>query len=165
MTNVGMAADYLLAYSSLRERLAGVVLADDCNTPVPACPGWQVHDVVAHLLGLCEDWVSQLLDGYASDAWTANHVSRHAHHTCEEILKRWRDAIFAFGDLDDLFLGLPPARWAFGDAVVHEADIRGALAVGRVPIDVVLLALRSTIVRWQDEVLSRTGLPTLHIRL
>jgi hypothetical protein len=69
-----------------------------------------------------------------------------------------------FAHLDHLFLGSPPARWAFGDAVVHEADIRGALTAGRVPDDAVLLAMTGTMARWYGEVLRRAELRTLHVR-
>jgi hypothetical protein len=156
-------AGYLAAYAAVRERVAAIV-PPHCDAPVAACPGWRVHDVVAHMAGLCEDWVAGRLDGYATDAWTADQVSRHAGRTCGEILDRWVDAMTGFAALDFAEIGLPGARLAFGDAVVHEADIRGATAIGRVPDDAVLLWLRVVLSRWEHEVLAPAGLTTLHVR-
>jgi hypothetical protein len=42
--------------------------------------------------------------------------------------------------------------------VVHEADLRGALAAGRVPLEDVLTALRLYVSRWGREVLGPAGL-------
>jgi uncharacterized protein (TIGR03083 family) len=155
-------AEYVAAYDAVRARVVAIV-PTHCDAPVPACPGWRVHEVVAHLAGLCEDWVDRRLDGYASDEWTADHVSRHAHRTCDEILDRWADAATRFAALEDQGSELPPSRFAFGDAVVHEADLRGATAADRVPDDVVLLGLHGTTARWAHEVLAPAGLPTLHV--
>ena len=155
--------NYFEVYAALYQRLSSLVDADHCHAPVPACPGWRVHDVIAHLAGLCEDWVNHRLDGYASPAWTANQVKRHAHRPCAKIFDVWAEAIRSFALLDETFLGRSPARWAFGDAVIHEADVRGTLAAGRVPDDAVLMGLKGTIARWR-ETLGKSGAPTLHLR-
>jgi uncharacterized protein (TIGR03083 family) len=155
--------DYLSSYTAIHERIAEVVTDDTCGLSVLACPGWQIHDVLAHLCGLCEDWVNHRLDGYASEGWSAAQVARHADRSCTQILDLWANSLSSFGRLREPFLGSVPARWAFGDAVVHEADIRGALGRGRVPDDAVTLALDGTMARWHREVLSRAGLPALHV--
>ena len=142
--------NYFEVYAALYQRLSSLVDADHCHAPVPACPGCRVHDVIAHLAGLCEDWVNHRLDGYASPAWTANQVKRHAHRPCAKIFDVWAEAIRSFALLDETFLGRSPARWAFGDAVIHEADVRGTLAAGRVPDDAVLMGLKGTIARWRE---------------
>ena len=66
----------------------------------------------------------------------------------------WADSLSSFRHLHESFLGSPP-RWAFGDAVVHEADIRGALGRGRVPDDAVTVALAGMMARWHREVIDR----------
>jgi hypothetical protein len=58
----------------------------DSDAVVPACPGWRVREVVAHLAGLCEDWVEGRLQGYGSSQWTAAQVDRYSAATIEEIL-------------------------------------------------------------------------------
>jgi hypothetical protein len=112
---------------------------------------------------LCEDWVDGRLDGYASEAWTANQVIRLAHVPLDDVLARWDRALGAFIALPaDPVMG-PPARWAFGDAVVHEADIRGAIGSGRVPLDAVALALKGQVARWR-QVVADAGIGTLLVR-
>jgi uncharacterized protein (TIGR03083 family) len=148
---------YLDAYAALRERVAGVVDANGWGAAVPACPGWDVRDVLAHLTGLCEDWVDHRLGGYASAAWTASQVSRYATSTGAQLLQRWAELAEQFTRLEEDAVMGPPVRWAFGDAVIHEADIRGAVSAGRVPYDAVLLGMHGSIARWRD-VLANAGL-------
>ena len=61
---------YLDSYLATQDRIAGLIVEDKGGVLVPSCPGWRVHDVLAHLAGLCEDWVNHQLDGYASEPWT-----------------------------------------------------------------------------------------------
>jgi hypothetical protein len=68
-----------------------------------------------------------------------------------------------FAALSDHPVMGPPARWAFGDAITHEADIRGAVQAERVPHDAVVLALKGGVGRWR-QVLREAGVPTLLIR-
>jgi uncharacterized protein (TIGR03083 family) len=152
------------AYRGVVQRIDGVVRVGDTDAAVPCCPGWRVRDVVAHLTGLCEDWVNHDLDGYASDSWTAAQVDRFAGYGIDEILARWHQAMDGFADLDDDPVMGPPARWAFGDAVIHEADIRGALGAARVPHDVVVVALKGAVARWRH-VLGTSEAPTLLLRV
>jgi hypothetical protein len=44
---------------------------------------------VAHLSGLCEDWVDHRLGGYASQVWTGAQVARFAEQPLADILGRW----------------------------------------------------------------------------
>ena len=158
------AADYLAAYTAIHQRIGKIIAIDTCHLSVPACPGWRVRDVLAHLSGLCEDWVDKRLDAYASEGWTAAQVARYPNRSCAQILDLWANSLTSFGHLHEPFLGSPPARWAFGDAVVHEADIRGAVGRGRVPDGAVTLALAGMMVRWHNDVLNRAGVPALHVQ-
>jgi uncharacterized protein (TIGR03083 family) len=151
-------------YLAVKDRVASLVIEADQELPVPACPVWRVRDLVAHLSGLCEDWVAHRLDGYASQAWTESQVARFAQCPLPEILRRWDTAAEAFASLpDDPTMG-PPARWAFGDAVIHEADSRGAVGGGRVPDEAVALALKGAISRWRRQ-LADARTPTLVVRV
>ena len=151
------------AYVGVQHRLSQLLGDSQGAEPVPGCPAWTVRDVVAHLTGLCQDWVEGRLDGYASDAWTANQVDRFASAALAEILDVWRRALDAFVALDDHPVMGPPARWAFGDAVVHEADVREAIGGDNVPLDAVALALKGQIARWR-QVFGEAGVGTLHLR-
>ena len=150
------------AYQAVRERLDPLIRSDP-EAGVPSCPAWRVRDVAAHLTGLCEDWVDHRLDEYGSLEWTAAQVSRFSGCDIAEVLERWRDATTRFASLDEDPVMGSPARWAFGDAVIHEADIRGALGSNRVPQDAVLLGLRGSIGRWR-RVLGKARTPTLILR-
>ena len=154
--------DHGTAYEGIRHRIDELTRGSDGSTPVEMCPGWTVRDVVAHLTGLCEDWVAGNLTGYASDAWTAAQVARFDGVPLDAILDRWHEVAPAFASLpDDEVMGRP-ARYAFGDAVSHEADVRGALGAGRVPDDVVETALKIAVGRWRAA-LAEAGAPTLHL--
>jgi uncharacterized protein (TIGR03083 family) len=153
------AAQYRDAYSAVQDRLDDLLAASGGSEPVPSCPGWTVRDVLAHLVGLCDDWVSQRLDGYASASWTADQVARYEGYNIPDLLRRWTLLAAEFARLDDHPAIGPPARWAFGDAIIHEADLRGALGAGRAPHEAVLLSLEGTITRWRD-VLNNIRPPT-----
>jgi uncharacterized protein (TIGR03083 family) len=146
----------------VQDRLAHVVTDADGDRFVPACPGWHVRDVVAHLVGVCGDWLGGRFDGYASDKWTADHLRRFHGWTVEAMFDEWSRSTARFAELVDSPFGGPPARWAFGDAVIHEADIRGALRSERVPAEAMVLGLRGSLARWQD-VLERANTPAVHI--
>jgi uncharacterized protein (TIGR03083 family) len=147
------------AYVALQQRLVALLSTTDGSAPVPSCPEWSVREVIAHLVGLCEDWIGHRLDGYASASWTADQIGRFGDWNIASLLSRWSELVPDFVRLGDDPLMGPPARWAFGDAVIHEADLRGALSAGRVPADAVLLSLKGTIPRWR-EVLSNVNPPT-----
>jgi len=151
------------AYLAVRDRIISVVSAADAARIVPTCPEWRVKDVIGHLVGLCEDWVDHRLDGYASEEWTAAQVDRFAASTLDEVVERWYRSSERFVRLDDDPVMGPPARWAFGDAINHEADIRGALGAARVPHDAVVVGLKGSVSRWR-EVLSQAKTPALLLR-
>ena len=53
--------------------------------------------------------------------------------------------------------------WAFGDAVVHEADLRPVLAPGtQVPDDAVSLGLKAAVARWRAK-LAAADVPPLDV--
>ena len=111
MPDLTTASDDLHAYELVRERVTLLVGAGDADAPVPACPAWRVRDVVAHLAGLCEDWVDHRLGGYGSERWTDAQVARSVGETVEEGLARWRSASDRFAELEDDPVMGPPARW------------------------------------------------------
>jgi uncharacterized protein (TIGR03083 family) len=151
------------AYMAIQDRVTGLVDGGYAHVRIPACPAWTAHDLISHLAGLCEDWVVHRLDHYASQAWTAAQVARFSGCPLDEVLRRWSKATVEFVGLpDDPVMG-PPARWALGDAVVHEADLRGALGVERVPSEAVAMALKGQITRWR-QVLSGISAPALLLR-
>lgn len=127
---------------------------------VPACPGWSARDVVAHLAGLAEDWVAGRLDGYGSDAWAAAQVAQFTDRPPDEVLAAWAAAADRFAGLGPSPIGGTAAMWAFGDAVVHEADLRPVLAPGtRVPDDAVALGTKAGVARWRGQLTEAGAVP------
>lgn len=116
-------------YRSCRLRLEPILSdLDDAawDTPVPACPGWRVRDVLAHLVGIIEDAVAGKLSGPPPPELTAEEVDRHRADDPAELLRTWT----AMAPFFEEAIG-QGARWpAFLDVLSHEHDIRSALGLG-----------------------------------
>lgn len=155
------------AYRGVRLRLTA--LADDqppeaLERTVPACPAWQVRDVLAHLAGACEDILAGNLDGVATDAWTEAQVERHRHDAPADLLATWAE----LGPrVEELAPHIPPgpASQLVFDAATHEADVRGALgAPGARDSDAVHIGL-GFLLGAMDGLVRHQGLPALRVDL
>ena len=126
-------------YEKTQVRVVSLVVELDEQqvlAPVPACPGWCVRDVVAHLTAVGEDVLEGRLTGPPSDEQTAAQVARFADRPLSEVLSRWRELTPQFGEAIDAFAVWP----AVLDVATHEHDIRGAVgAPGARDVDVVRL--------------------------
>jgi uncharacterized protein (TIGR03083 family) len=110
-------------YRTARLRVTELVRSlddEDLSRPVPACPGWTVHDVVAHVTGVADDALNGRLDGVATPPWTAAQVERGQGVPTLDLLDRWAEQAAVFESLP-----LPPQ--AVIDLTTHEQDIRGAV--------------------------------------
>jgi uncharacterized protein (TIGR03083 family) len=113
-------------YQETRERIIALVSGlDDAawSTPVAACPGWSVRDVVAHLRAVAEDWVGGRLAGAPTDAETAAQIARFGGCDVAEILGAWTDAAARLDQMAETAGVAPP----LGDITCHEHDVRAAL--------------------------------------
>jgi uncharacterized protein (TIGR03083 family) len=113
-------------YQETRERIVGLVTdLDDAglHTAVPACPGWSVRDVLAHVVAVAEDWVSGRLAGPPTDAHTAAQVARFGDYDLAGILAAWTDAAAALDHMAESAGVKPP----LGDVTSHEHDVRAAI--------------------------------------
>jgi uncharacterized protein (TIGR03083 family) len=122
--------DYDLArlYRDTRERLTSLVSGLNgpaLATPVPACPGWEVADVVAHLAAIVEDALAGRLTGPPSEAETAVQVARYKGRPMSRTLAGWTAGAPRFEEVISAF-DIPPAVI---DVASHEQDIRGALGL------------------------------------
>jgi uncharacterized protein (TIGR03083 family) len=116
------------AYAGCRARitaLTGELDGPGAATPVPTCPGWSVHDVVAHVSGVVDDALAGRLDGVATDPWTAAQVEARRDRSVADILAEWDEQAPAFEGLLDA-IG-DPGRQAVADVATHEHDVRVAL--------------------------------------
>jgi uncharacterized protein (TIGR03083 family) len=119
-------ADPAALYRETRERLAGLVAELDAkalSAPVPACPGWAVRDVVAHLAAISEDAIAGKLTGIPTDEVTAAQVERLARDPVAEILALWSACAPQFEQAISARQVWP----AVIDIASHEQDIRAAV--------------------------------------
>ncbi len=93
-------------------------------TPVPACPGWLVQDVVAHLAAVVEDALAGRLTGPPSEEQTAVQVARYKGRPMTQTLAEWTAGAPKFEEIISAF----DVPQAVIDVASHEQDIRGALA-------------------------------------
>ncbi len=118
------------AYAATRERITQLVgeLGDgEFARPVPACPGWSVKDLLAHLAGVVDDALAGRLDGVATEPWTQAQVETRRDRTVADIVGEWEAKAPQFeAVLDHVGAAGPQAVF---DVVTHEHDLRGA--VGR----------------------------------
>lgn len=116
-------------YRATRQRLtelAATLTDDDAATSVPACPGWTVKDVYAHLAGVCADSVAGNLEGVASDPWTARQVEARRDRSLVEVVAEWNDVAPALESFLATGKGFT-VTMALVDVWTHEQDVRGAL--------------------------------------
>lgn len=145
------------AYLELQGRLIEAVEQPgvDPLTPVAACPGWSVHDVLAHHVGVVAAVAAQDLGGFgelffdlleqwrdsevqrARDAMTARQVEERRRRAVGQLVAEWR---VATTDVLPFLRGetpvpptLPPLVGfvIVNDLVVHDTDIRAALGLPR----------------------------------
>lgn len=166
-------------YENTRERVVAETKDLDPSLAVPACPGWTVHDVVAHLVGLAVDVTTGRLDGYAGAAWTAQQVAERSSRTMAELFEEWESVLpkfleinrnLAASDLPEMIshvLG-PVPKTSFEsafhvDLVHHEHDLLGATGTPRqVPLRADVAAMRAQLTNVRLR-FAADRLPTLRI--
>ena len=122
------AADLARMYRETRQRLTALVAGLDqveLGTPLPACPGWSVADVIGHLAAIPEDALAGRLTGPPSEEETAAQVVRFRGRPMAQTLAGWTEVAPRFEEIVATFKVWP----AVIDVATHEQDIRGA--VGR----------------------------------
>lgn len=113
--------------------LAAGLSDDQLCTPVPATPGWTVHQLLAHLVGGAADLAAGRMDAAGSDHWTQQHVQERRGHPIDVLLAEW-DRV---GQAVETALSGPRITGPnlAADAICHEADLHEALSFGRVERD------------------------------
>jgi hypothetical protein len=93
--------------------------------------------------------VTGRLDGYASAAWTAEQIARHADQRLNDVLDAWSVAATQLVGLDEHPTMGRPARWAMGDALLHEADLYESIGKDqRPPLEPMIQHLNAGMARW-----------------
>ena len=156
----------MAAYARMRERLSAVLAdVDDTTaaaTPVPACPGWSVADLTAHVYGVARDVTDGNVADAGTDPWTAFQVERFAPLGVAAMVEEWNTIAPGF---EEALSGFPEeitARIVF-DSGTHEHDLRGALdRPGARDADTVVIGLEF-MAGGLDGLAAREGLPGLEL--
>ena len=140
-----MSVDLGVLYRGARERVCAIVGDEVADRPVAATPGWNVHDVVAHLAGVVEDGLAGNMEGAPGEAWTAAQVARGRAASVSDLVTQWNEAaplmeaVLSSGGSDMLWR-------AVADIHTHECDLRTALGLP--------LALPSEVLDWIHPILA-----------
>jgi len=117
-------------YAEGRIRLTELVTAEDpegATAPVPGCPQWAVHDVIAHVTGVCADVIAGNIEGVATEPWTAAQVAKRKDTPLADILAEWSEVSPQVEAMAPHFPARVDEQWIL-DLTTHEHDIRGALS-------------------------------------
>lgn len=137
-------------YRNARTRISGLAGAlgrEQATAPVPATPGWTVHELLAHVVGVAADVSNGRMDGAPGDAWTARHVGERRDRPVDELLAEWDHVgpVVERSLPEQHILGPNPVA----DVICHEADLHEALGLPRVDrehwepfLDLMMLFLR-----------------------
>lgn len=103
--------------------------AAELGQRIPACPKWSVRDLLAHQVGLAADVVTGNTAGSPGDEWTAAQVGTRTAATVEELVEEWQRVGATVEER------MRQGGWLVlvHDVLCHEADLRGALGLGRPP--------------------------------
>jgi uncharacterized protein (TIGR03083 family) len=132
--------------------MAGGLGADQLATPVPACPMWTVKELIAHLAGTTADIVNNNIAGAPGEEWTAAHVAARADRTLTELFAEWEELGPRWEEIarraeHPSFI----VRNPYLDTGVHEADLYGALGIGRQPAELYRTIASSVVPRVAED--------------
>ncbi|MDT5357041.1 MAG: hypothetical protein QOJ56_5573 [Mycobacterium sp.] len=158
-------SDAAAAYRVVCERVDALVRGRDgiAELTVPACPGWTIRQVVAHLAGVAEDIVSLNLEEKGTAPWADAQVDRLGGHSIDDLLDLWRQSLDTVAAHLDLASGAGVCQLVF-DTLTHEHDIRGALSEpGSRSGDLAFTAALGFVTTMGDRFIRQAGLPALRL--
>jgi uncharacterized protein (TIGR03083 family) len=124
-------------YDASRARIGALVSDSSVTaTPVAACPGWTIADLVAHLAGGLGDFVAGRFAVDEGDDIGERRVRERRGQSVDDSLAEW-DSHRATAD--DILAG-PMGGVLVAEVISHEQDIRQALDITRVPDDAAIRA-------------------------
>ena len=112
-------------YHQTRRRVSELVSEldeADLKRPVPACPAWDVHDLLAHMSGIPDELTNGRYPADDKDEWLDAIVASRRDVFIDELLARWAATE---GKIDALIDG--GAGLLLADVIAHEHDLRGAV--------------------------------------
>ncbi|OKI28938.1 maleylpyruvate isomerase family mycothiol-dependent enzyme [Streptomyces sp. CB03911] len=144
-----------LGYDLTRESITGLLAGrpEAAGAPVPACPGWTVRDLVAHLADVCR------AVGDGTQVLPLEHPDPDEEAGLAELLGRWPGLSARVPERSEGLRGIIMTM----DALTHELDLREALGeplpvahpAYPASLDLVVLGMGLTVVA--------QGLPALRV--
>jgi len=131
-------------YDASRRRTCAVataLTAGQLETVVPATPDWTARELLAHLAGVASDAVHGRLTGLPSPEQTAAQVRERAGRTLDEVLAEWAQA---GPQVCQALAARRASLRIVHDVLTHEADLREAFGLGRLPDEAVAAVLGMT---------------------
>jgi len=121
-------SDASAAYRLIAERVDALVRgrSEIADLAVPACPGWNIQQVVAHLTGVAQDVAALNLANKGTGPWADAQVARLGTHSVDDLLDLWRQSLDQVGAILAFASDAGVCQLVF-DTLTHEHDIRGAL--------------------------------------
>ncbi len=119
-----LAHEYFLARTRITDLLAAAP-REWSSLPVPTCPAWSVHDLLAHVAGIASEIVGGNSPGADSQAWVDAIVDARRGVPIEGLLEEWSTMGPVFEEMaaETRRLAVPLSY----DTVVHEHDLRHAI--------------------------------------
>ena len=127
-------------YRQSRQRtceLAGAIGAILLGQRVTGCPKWTVLELIAHQAGMAADFATGAIAGWPTDERTDDQVSSRALATIGELIDEWE----RHGNAAEDSIREGSGIVLLHDVLCHEADLRGALRLGRPPREAWLTSL------------------------
>lgn len=159
---IGDAAD---AYRLINRRVDALVRGRDgiAELSVPACPGWTIRQVVAHLAGVAQDIIALNLDKKGTAPWADAQVARLGDASIDDLLDLWAQSLEAVATNLALASEAGVCQLVF-DTLTHEHDIRGALGEpGSRTGDLAYQAALSFMTTTGDRFIRQAGLPAFKL--
>ncbi len=118
--------DAIAEWTNAQRRVVELIesLAEkDFEQTVPACPDWTVTQLLAHMVGLNADVLAGDEPDDHNRTWTQAQVDRRADRGPADLVSEWRSLTQPMQDWMRQH-GVRPLN----DVVIHEQDLRGAVA-------------------------------------
>ena len=161
-----MPTDAVSLYAASRDRIVGLTrnLPDEAaRRPVLSCPRWTVHELLAHLAGVAQDFATGNMEGAPGEAWTEAQIGPRRDKPTAEVVEEWAAAAPEFdAALGNLPAGL--ATIAVADVVSHEHDLRQALERPGARDDEAVEVALQFMGRGLGRRINEAGLPPLRLR-
>lgn len=151
------------AYRLICERVDALVRRREgiAELIVPACPGWTIQHVVAHLAGVAQDIVALNLEKKGTGPWADAQVARLGGRNIDDLLDLWEQSLDTVTTHLALASDAGVCQLVF-DTLTHEHDIRGALGEpGSRAGDLAFEAALSFMTTMGDQFIRQAQLPTL----